>query len=52
VSPVDAVQVVESDAVGAESTKALLDLGVQDLRTSAAGAAASAFVATTQRSGS
>ena len=40
---VDAVQVVESDAVGAESTKALLDLGVQDLRTSAAGAAASAL---------
>src|SRR5439155_1880003 len=36
---VDPVQVVESDAVGAQSTKALLDFGEEDLRTSATAAA-------------
>src|SRR5207302_4113006 len=38
---VDAVQVVESDAVGAQSTEALFDFGAKDLRPSATGAAAS-----------
>src|SRR6266566_3748940 len=39
---VDPVQVVERDAVGAQPAKALLDLGVEDVRTPATGAAASA----------
>ena len=36
---VDPVQVVETDAVGAKSTKALLDLSLKDLRATATGAA-------------
>src|SRR6478672_4849929 len=37
------VQVIEPDAVGAQPTEALLDLGAQDLRVPAAGAAPSAL---------
>src|SRR5207237_3129264 len=40
---VDPVEVVESDAVSAKSTKAAIDCGVEPLRTSVTGAANSAF---------
>jgi len=40
---VDPMEVVERDAVGAQSTKALLDFGVEHLRTSVTGAANPAF---------
>ena len=45
------MQVIESDAAGAQTAEALLDFGVQILPASATGSARAPFVATMQLSG-